>query len=49
MACPICTAPEGAAIADGVRAGAIAMIAVAGFIVTAMMRFAWRLWRLRNA
>lgn len=44
MACPICNSPDGAAIADGIRAGAFVLIAVATVVVGAIARFAWNLW-----
>jgi len=47
MACPICISPEGAAIADGVRAGAGVLILATAVIVSLIVRFAWRLWSLR--
>ena len=44
MACPICNSPDGAAITDGIRAGALVLIAVTSVVVGAIVRFAWRLW-----
>jgi hypothetical protein len=49
MACPICVSPEGTAITLGMRAGAIVLIAVAAVVLSLIGRFAYRLWRLRNA
>jgi hypothetical protein len=49
MACPICNSPEGAAISDGIRAGAIVMIAVSTIVIGAIARFAWRLWMSERA
>jgi hypothetical protein len=49
MACPICVSPEGAAMTAGMRAGAIVLIAAAAIVVSVIARFAFRLWRLRNA
>jgi hypothetical protein len=45
MACPICNSPEGAAINDGMRAGAAVLIFAASIVVTALVRFALKLWR----
>jgi hypothetical protein len=45
MACPICNSPEGAAINDGMRAGAAVLIAVAAIVIGAIVRYAIRLWR----
>ena len=44
MACPICNSPEGAAINDGIRAGAILLIAVSSIVIGAIARFAIKLW-----
>jgi len=44
MACPICNSPEGAAISDGIRAGALVLIAVSTIVLGAIARFALRLW-----
>jgi hypothetical protein len=44
MACPICTSPEGSAINDGIRAGAMVLIAVALIVIGALARFGYRLW-----
>ena len=49
MACPICNSPEGAAISDGIRAGAIVLIAVSSIVVGAIARFAINLWRAEQA
>jgi hypothetical protein len=49
MACPICAAPDGATINAGLRAGALVLVVVAGAVVGAIARFAFRLWRLRHA
>lgn len=49
MACPICVAPEGTAIADGIRAGAIVLALAATVIGVLIARFALRLWRLSAA
>ena len=49
MACPICVSPEGTALTAGMRAGA-GLLALAAVVVIAMIaRFAFRLWRLRQA
>jgi len=48
MSCPICSAPEGTAIAAGVRAGAGVLILVAAVVFTALARFGWRLWTLQE-
>ena len=45
MACPICNSPEGAAINDGMRAGAGVLIVVGTIVIGAIVRFAVRLWR----
>ena len=44
MACPICNGPEGSAISDGIRAGAIVLIAVSTIVIGAIARFAIKLW-----
>jgi hypothetical protein len=44
MACPICNAPEGSAITDGIRAGATVLLLVTTIVVGALARFAVRLW-----
>jgi hypothetical protein len=44
MACPICNSPEGAAITDGIRAGAAVLIAVTTVVIAAIARFVWRVW-----
>lgn len=44
MACPICNGPEGSAISDGIRAGAIVLIAVTTIVMAAIARFAIMLW-----
>lgn len=49
MACPICVSPEGTAITAGMRDGAVVLIAAAAIILSLIGRFAFRLWRLRNA
>lgn len=49
MACPICNSPEGSAISDGIRAGAIVLIAVTAVVVGAIARFAIRLWAAERA
>ena len=49
MACPICVSPEGTAITEGMRAGAMVLIVAAVVVVSLMARFAVRLWRLRDA
>ena len=49
MACPICVSPEGTAIADGIRAGAIVLGLAAAVIGVLIARFALRLWRLSAA
>ena len=36
MACPICNSPEGSAISDGIRAGAIVLIAVSTIVIGAI-------------
>jgi hypothetical protein len=49
MACPICVSPEGTAITAGMRAGAIVLIVVVTIVVGSMVRFGYRLWKLRSA
>ena len=49
MACPICNEPEGSAISDGIRAGAIVLIAVSTVVIGAIVRFAVRLWAEERA
>ena len=44
MACPICNGPEGAAISDGMRAGALVLIGVSTIVIGAIARFAIKLW-----
>ena len=44
MACPICNSPEGAAINDGLRAGAAVLIVVALGVIGAIVRHAYRIW-----
>ena len=48
MACPICTTPESAAIAAGIRAGALVLIVVTTVVIALFARFAWRLWKLER-
>jgi hypothetical protein len=45
MSCPICNSPEGAAINEGMRAGAGLLAIVATIVIAAIARFAVRLWR----
>ena len=49
MACPICNSPEGSAISDGIRAGAIVLIAVSTLVIGAIARFAITLWASERA
>ncbi len=49
MACPICVSPEGTAITAGMRAGAGLLMLVAVVVIAMIARFAFRLWRLRQA
>lgn len=44
MACPICNGPDGSAISDGIRAGAIVLIAVSTIVIGAIVRFGINLW-----
>jgi hypothetical protein len=44
MACPICVSPEGAAITDGVRAGAGVLILVSTIVIGVIARYGYRLW-----
>ena len=48
MSCPICGTPESATITEGIRAGAVVLMAVAAVVVGAVARFGWRLWRLQQ-
>lgn len=48
MACPICTTPESATIAAGIRAGALVLIVVTAAVMGVFVRFAVRLWMLRE-
>lgn len=48
MACPICISPEGAAITDGIRAGAGVLILVATLVIGCIARFSYRLWVLER-
>ena len=45
MACPICNSPEGAALNEGIRAGAGVLILVSAIVIGVIVRFAIRLWR----
>jgi hypothetical protein len=45
MACPICNSPEGAALNEGIRAGAGVLMLVSALVIGAIIRFAVRLWR----
>ena len=45
MACPICNSPEGAAINDGIRAGAGVLILVSTIVIGAIVRHGLKLWR----
>lgn len=45
MGCPICSSPEGAAISDGIRAGAGVLIVVSTIIIGAIAQYVIRLWR----
>jgi len=49
MACPICVSPEGTAINDGMRAGAAVLLIAAVMVVSAIVRFAVRLWASERA
>jgi hypothetical protein len=46
MACPICGTTESAAVAAGIRAGALVLVLVVAAVTTAIGRFAWRLYKL---
>jgi hypothetical protein len=48
MSCPLCGPSESAAIAAGMRAGVGTLMVVTLFVVLAIARFAWRLWRLKD-
>jgi hypothetical protein len=45
MACPICNSPEGAAINDGIRAGAGVLILVSSVVIGMIVRYGIKLWR----
>lgn len=45
LACPICAVPEGTQMGDGVRAGALVLIAAAALVLTPIATFGVRLWR----
>jgi hypothetical protein len=45
MACPICNSPEGAAINDGIRAGAGVLILVSSVVIGMIVRYGLKLWR----
>jgi hypothetical protein len=49
MACPICNSPEGAAISNGMRAGAGVLILVSTIVIAAIARYAFRLWAAEGA
>jgi len=44
---PICGTPESATITEGIRAGAVVLMAVAAVVVGAVARFGWRVWTLQ--
>ena len=46
MACPICVSPEGTAMTIGMRYGAMVLIVAAAIVVSLIVRFALRLWKL---
>ena len=48
MACPICSSPEGAAINDGIRAGAGVLILVSSVVIACIARFAIKLWAMEK-
>ncbi|HEX6162911.1 MAG TPA: hypothetical protein VFZ31_06090 [Vicinamibacterales bacterium] len=45
MACPICNSPEGAAINDGMRAGAAILILALTVVAGMIVRYGVTLWR----
>lgn len=45
LACPICAVPEGTQLGDGVRSGALVLVAATLLVVTPIAAFAVRLWR----
>ena len=49
MACPICGSPEGTVITAGMRAGAGVLMLAAVVVIGLVTRFAFRLWKLRDA
>jgi hypothetical protein len=49
MACPICVSPEGAAITEGMRAGAGVLVIVTLAVVGLIARFGYRVWAAERA
>lgn len=49
MTCPICISVDNTSLITGMRAGALVLILVGGFLIAAASRFAWRLWRLEQS
>jgi hypothetical protein len=49
MACPICNSPEGAAINDGLRAGAAVLMVVTVAVIGVIARYAYRIWATERA
>ena len=49
MSCPICNSPEGAAITEGMRAGAGVLMLTMLFVIGGIVRFGYRLWAAEGA
>jgi hypothetical protein len=47
--CPICSAPDSASLANGIRAGALTLVLVSSSVLALVVRFAWQLWRRERA
>lgn len=45
LACPICAVPEGARLGDGIRAGALVLVAATTLVVVGLATYGVRLWR----
>ena len=45
FACPICAVPEGTQMGDGIRSGALVLIAATLIVLAPIAAFAVRLWR----
>lgn len=45
LACPVCATPEGVAMTDGARSGALVLMGVTLFVVLPLVVAVFRLWR----